>query len=268
MPVLDCQLPSGFLVRDHMSQTSLRFQSTAARWASPLGSGVASPGMGTRSKLLPWPNCSCCVCQIRLSSGVRLWSPTLTSGVDSSTSYNGMVHCTQLISQFSLLGSVSSSLTQCSVRESVSASAATGWFQKLSSEKNRRGVFGVLPAANVRLATSAPGSRVRTAWGFTGDVGWGETPWRDRRSRMARLRPPSAKTRGPEPSNRVMSRLATERKARTHGRNRSEEHTSELQSPMYLVCRLLLEKKDSDTQGHDWMGKCEFCVGYMCVCCR
>src|SRR5437764_11772929 len=26
-------------------------------------------------------------------------------------------------------------------------------------------------------------------------------------------------------------------------RNRSEEHTSELQSPMYLVCRLLLEKK-------------------------
>src|ERR1017187_2162331 len=32
---------------------------------------------------------------------------------------------------------------------------------------------------------------------------------------------------------------------RLHRRNvhRSEEHTSELQSPMYLVCRLLLEKK-------------------------
>src|SRR5437762_10443984 len=27
--------------------------------------------------------------------------------------------------------------------------------------------------------------------------------------------------------------------------NRSEEHTSELQSPMYLVCRLLLEKKST-----------------------
>src|SRR5437764_6128522 len=27
------------------------------------------------------------------------------------------------------------------------------------------------------------------------------------------------------------------------GGQRSEEHTSELQSPMYLVCRLLLEKK-------------------------
>src|SRR5437879_8459044 len=29
---------------------------------------------------------------------------------------------------------------------------------------------------------------------------------------------------------------------------RSEEHTSELQSPMYLVCRLLLEKKKSETR--------------------
>src|SRR5437763_8275995 len=33
---------------------------------------------------------------------------------------------------------------------------------------------------------------------------------------------------------------------------RSEEHTSELQSPMYLVCRLLLEKKKQWTRidGH------------------
>src|ERR1017187_5447527 len=28
---------------------------------------------------------------------------------------------------------------------------------------------------------------------------------------------------------------------------RSEEHTSELQSPMYLVCRLLLEKKKNNS---------------------
>src|ERR1017187_10917927 len=27
--------------------------------------------------------------------------------------------------------------------------------------------------------------------------------------------------------------------------NRSEEHTSELQSPMYIVCRLLLEKRNN-----------------------
>src|SRR5690348_1788687 len=30
---------------------------------------------------------------------------------------------------------------------------------------------------------------------------------------------------------------------------RSEEHTSELQSPVHLVCRLLLEKKNSRAQG-------------------
>src|SRR5437763_9534560 len=32
---------------------------------------------------------------------------------------------------------------------------------------------------------------------------------------------------------------------------RSEEHTSELQSPMYLVCRLLLEKKNRKSTAHD-----------------
>src|SRR2546429_3234147 len=32
---------------------------------------------------------------------------------------------------------------------------------------------------------------------------------------------------------------------RHHQRNRSEEHTSELQSRLHLVCRLLLEKKKS-----------------------
>src|SRR5437762_9037415 len=32
-----------------------------------------------------------------------------------------------------------------------------------------------------------------------------------------------------------------------HAQMRSEEHTSELQSPMYLVCRLLLEKKKIDS---------------------
>src|SRR5690348_16518591 len=31
------------------------------------------------------------------------------------------------------------------------------------------------------------------------------------------------------------------------GRRRSEEHTSELQSPVHLVCRLLLEKKKKKT---------------------
>src|SRR5437763_13149755 len=37
--------------------------------------------------------------------------------------------------------------------------------------------------------------------------------------------------------------IAEERLLRADREMRSEEHTSELQSPMYLVCRLLLEKK-------------------------
>src|SRR2546426_5363557 len=36
-----------------------------------------------------------------------------------------------------------------------------------------------------------------------------------------------------------------------HGRGRSEEHTSELQSPCNLVCRLLLEKKKQKKQQHE-----------------
>src|SRR5437764_11466008 len=36
---------------------------------------------------------------------------------------------------------------------------------------------------------------------------------------------------------------ASNRASRVVRTRRSEEHTSELQSPMYLVCRLLLEKK-------------------------
>src|SRR3712207_7791745 len=36
------------------------------------------------------------------------------------------------------------------------------------------------------------------------------------------------------------------RRGRRHRTERSEEHTSELQSRQYLVCRLLLEKKKTD----------------------
>src|SRR5690348_17649212 len=42
-------------------------------------------------------------------------------------------------------------------------------------------------------------------------------------------------------------KVAKEHAAR---RPRSEEHTSELQSPVHLVCRLLLEKKKKKTTTH------------------
>src|SRR5437879_11492875 len=48
---------------------------------------------------------------------------------------------------------------------------------------------------------------------------------------------------------RLSRSLAAPKSGRFHpapqGLGRSEEHTSELQSPMYLVCRLLLEKKNT-----------------------
>src|SRR5690348_17533908 len=39
------------------------------------------------------------------------------------------------------------------------------------------------------------------------------------------------------------SDIETPIKLRKYSQSRSEEHTSELQSPVHLVCRLLLEKK-------------------------
>src|SRR3712207_8672612 len=45
----------------------------------------------------------------------------------------------------------------------------------------------------------------------------------------------------PTPVRRVVRVVSSLGRGRVHGR--SEEHTSELQSRQYLVCRLLLEKK-------------------------
>src|SRR5689334_24717848 len=47
---------------------------------------------------------------------------------------------------------------------------------------------------------------------------------------------------------RIVRRVANDVGVRLHA-VRSEEHTSELQSQFHLVCRLLLEKKN--TSGHD-----------------
>src|SRR5205807_9708333 len=47
-------------------------------------------------------------------------------------------------------------------------------------------------------------------------------------------------------ANHRVGRLAEERAVAARADDRSEEHTSELQSPCNLVCRLLLEKKNEE----------------------
>src|SRR5690348_18020427 len=49
--------------------------------------------------------------------------------------------------------------------------------------------------------------------------------------------------RGHHPSHRISAHSRPGDFA-GHGHRRSEEHTSELQSPVHLVCRLLLENKN------------------------
>src|SRR5690348_18450960 len=51
------------------------------------------------------------------------------------------------------------------------------------------------------------------------------------------------KGRAERPISRRQSWAPSHRTTGTRGIARSEEHTSELQSPVHLVCRLLLEKK-------------------------
>src|SRR5256885_9850291 len=68
------------------------------------------------------------------------------------------------------------------------------------------------------------------------------------RSAMAR---PGARRRGEEDARVALGRP---RAPGVHPRGaawaRSEEHTSELQSPCNLVCRLLLEKKNQSSEVH------------------
>src|SRR5436189_5968518 len=74
------------------------------------------------------------------------------------------------------------------------------------------------------------------------------TLFRSRGRTRERTRRSSVRHRGGPRGTQQPPRRAPRASRRGRGspdapRSRSEEHTSELQSPMYLVCRLLLEKK-------------------------
>src|SRR4051794_41279544 len=68
------------------------------------------------------------------------------------------------------------------------------------------------------------------------------------------IRPPPRSTLFPYTtlfrSRPCLNCLDLHRRERDAGWPRSEEHTSELQSPVHLVCRLLLEKKKKTRQVH------------------
>src|SRR5690348_17716557 len=70
---------------------------------------------------------------------------------------------------------------------------------------------------------------------------------RIRRCRRGQLTQLSPRVRAPSPRG---NRSAPGRGRGRSRRSRSEEHTSELQSPVHLVCRLLLEKKKKKSNKH------------------
>src|SRR3712207_7340961 len=69
------------------------------------------------------------------------------------------------------------------------------------------------------------------------------TLFRSRRDRERRRRPPPPASRRRCRPTSPRSAPDPAQSARRRRGSRSEEHTSELQSRQYLVCRLLLEKK-------------------------
>src|SRR5437879_8867023 len=82
----------------------------------------------------------------------------------------------------------------------------------------------------------ATAAALRDGWLYTGDNAWMDADgyffFVDRKKDMIK---------------RAGENVSAAEVEETLKKHRSEEHTSELQSPMYLVCRLLLEKKKKNT---------------------
>src|SRR5688500_19932629 len=90
-----------------------------------------------------------------------------------------------------------------------------------------------------------PGPRTSTLFPYT-------TLFRSHECRVARRARSLHEARCRDPRGRLGQRHALGRRVPAdvaHAR-RSEEHTSELQSPCNLVCRLLLEKKNLYTEAY------------------
>src|SRR5690606_8538479 len=113
-------------------------------------------------------------------------------------------------------------------RNSPSASSPPWWADRVS--------FGCSHAAESR----GHGTEQHELQSVPGD---GSDPGSAPRVRHHRRAPPSRPRRSGHPSRARDRAAGPERRRQVHLAQRSEEHTSELQSRENLVCRLLLEKK-------------------------
>src|SRR2546426_580838 len=110
---------------------------------------------------------------------------------------------------------------------------AQGIAQKDKKKPAAARALGPLPGARQRRAVRAPGCQALSPAACTG-----ARSGRERRSRGGDARVPAARGAG-----RVSVSYFVRYDIAVADLKRSEEHTSELQSPCNLVCRLLLEKK-------------------------
>src|SRR5689334_24338477 len=88
------------------------------------------------------------------------------------------------------------------------------------------------------------GSAARAGWGRRGSVRPAPATTAPARDHGP---PTRGRPRGPPPAATAAGRTRRRVPPRPRRPDRSEEHTSELQSQFHLVCRLLLEKKNRST---------------------
>src|SRR5690348_17651094 len=77
-----------------------------------------------------------------------------------------------------------------------------------------------------------------------------------------------ARTGTPMPTGPVLSRCVRTGSSSVTSEGRSEEHTSELQSSVHLVCRLLLEKKkqkEKNNKTHSSALQIYYSISYLMV---
>src|SRR5438876_5198480 len=128
-------------------------------------------------------------------------------------------------------------------RPSRSASARTSWNSSISWRTSR---LAVGSSSTSRRGSCASARASRTRWYSPPDRAQIQRSASGSTSHRSSARVTAARSSGrsaPHSDSRAYRPSSTVSRLSLWGAERSEEHTSELQSPVHLVCRLLLEKK-------------------------